>query len=123
MDNEDYENFILLLIGILLVGGLFAYGVWRLTKPLWTWLRLIPVTFCFALVFTPGAIVGHGVAYVPVILALANAASLHNAIEFREAFGPLLFVWGITYAVALFLMFIVRFIKRIGRSEPRKEAD
>ena len=123
------DLFLLLILAILVIGGFASYWAWRLTKGLPIVLRLMPVALLIALTITPSAIVGHGVAIVPVIFVVIDSMASGNSREFYEGVViPFGVVAGVVYGISL-LVALIRYLmlkrkaknvaEQTGCSEPR----
>lgn len=84
---------------IWVVGGLISFGTWWLTRRWPTFLGLLVRSFVIALTVTPGLVVGHGVAILPVSLvfyavAFQWSSDTGRAAAILIAILPLMAVWG-----------------------------
>jgi hypothetical protein len=85
------------LLLVLAAGGLICFTVWRVTARLRDLPRAAVRAFALALVLSPGFLVGHGAAIVPVVLLPLHVADA----SYLAVFGlvPLLVVWVVLFAV------------------------
>ena len=123
----------LLIIIMMAIGGLIAgipcWILWWLTKRLPTWLRLLFVTFLFALSITPvggGSEGGPWVAPLGIVLPFAlfklaigdssGGSEMHELIS-KEAAIFLLCIWGVTYLISI-IVFGISYLVKKRKSKP-----
>jgi hypothetical protein len=102
--------FLLIVIGIVAGGALLATLTWYLTKRWPTRLRLVPTSLIITLAIAPGIVVGHGIFFVPFLMALfgtfaGGADQDHSA---QVSFIPVVLEWIVVYLCLAFAVFICR---------------
>jgi hypothetical protein len=85
------------LLLVLVVGALICFAVWRATTRFRALPRAAVRAFALALVLSPGFLVGHGAAMVPVVLLPLHVADA----SYLAVFGlvPLLLFWAVLFVV------------------------
>lgn len=94
------------------IGGAACIVIWHISQKWPSFLRLSVRAFGIAVTIAPGAVVGHGVAIVPAIMALSfyafeRPANIHSDVVFAYGALPLLIVWaGVALVICLKEIFI-----------------
>jgi hypothetical protein len=101
------------LLLVLVVGGLICFAVWRATTRFRALPRAAVRAFALALVLSPGFLVGHGAAIVPVVLLPLHVVDA----SYLAVFGlvPLLVVWALLFVVLVGVTMIRSSGRRQGR--------